>query len=62
MARFNATDAIIQKPDPSIFLMAVVVGFANKTKFKEALEMDSLVDLVDLYYCVRRARKPIMVK
>lgn len=45
MTRFNAVAAAVDKPNPSLILIAVVSRVAGKTDFKGALERDPPMDL-----------------
>lgn len=54
MTRINAASAAVDKPNPSIFLMAVVSRVASKTDFKVALKRDLPIDLVEFYHEAER--------
>lgn len=50
LTRFNATVAVMDKPDPSFILIAAVFRVANKTDFKAVLKRDPSMDLAEFYY------------
>lgn len=48
LTRFNVGVFAVNKPDPSILLMAAVSGVASKTDFTITLEKDPPMDLIVL--------------
>lgn len=54
LKRFNATAAAIDKPDPSIVLMAAVSEVTSKINFKVALKMHPPMYLIEFYHEIER--------
>ena len=50
LTRFNAAAASVDRPDPSIVMIAAVSGIADGTEFKNSLTKDPPVDLGEFYH------------
>ena len=50
LTRFNAAAASVDRPDPSMVLMAAVSGIADGTEFKNSLTRDPPMDLGEFYH------------
>src|SRR5574338_367720 len=50
LTRFNAAAASVDRPDPSMIMMAAVSGIADGTEFKNSLTKDPPMDLGEFYH------------
>lgn len=54
LTRFNAVVASVDQHDPSMVLMAAVLGIANNLDFKISLERDPSMDFEEFYHETER--------
>lgn len=50
LMRFNTAAATVDRPNPSVILMAAVSEVASKIDFKVALQWDLPIDLAEFYH------------